>query len=71
MAERRVVRDDETKKARTELITKYGKAFKERIFDEAVGKVDCELEGKVYVEKESIEVDKSPVYINEQTEWSR
>lgn len=42
-----------TKKARTELITKYGQAFKEKIFDEAVEKVDCELEGKVYAEKEN------------------
>ena len=51
MAERRVVRDDETKRARTELLVKYGEVFKDRIFDKAVEKVDCELEGKVYVEK--------------------
>jgi len=71
MAERQAVRDDENKKARTELITKYGQAFKERIFDEAVEKADCELEGKVYVENKRIEVEKSPVYINDESEWSR
>ena len=51
MAERRVVRDDETKRARTELLVKYGEAFKDRIFEKAVEKVDCELEGKVHEEK--------------------
>lgn len=33
------------------LITKYGQAFKEGIFDEAFEEVDCKFEGKVYVEK--------------------
>lgn len=47
MAERRVVRGDETERARVELLAKYGEAFKDRIFDKAVEKVDCELEGKV------------------------
>lgn len=51
MAERQVVRTDETEKMRTELITKYGQVFKEKLFYEAVEKVDCELEGKRYVEK--------------------
>ncbi len=51
MAERRVVRGDETERARVELLAKYGEAFKDRIFDKAVEKVDCELEGKVHEEK--------------------
>ena len=46
MAERRVVRGDETERARVELLAKYGEVFKDRIFDKAVEKVDCELEGK-------------------------
>jgi len=31
---------------------KYGEAFKDRFFDEAVEKVDCEMRGKVYVKRE-------------------
>ena len=54
MAERRVVRYDETERARTELLVKYGEVFKDRILEKAVEKVDCELEGKVYVEKKQI-----------------
>lgn len=57
MAERRVVRDDETKRARVELLVKYGEAFKDRIFEKAVEKVDCELEGKAYKEKKLEKVD--------------
>lgn len=50
VAERQSVRVDEIQRARTELLAKYGEAFKERIFEVAVEKVDCELE--VYVEEE-------------------
>lgn len=51
VAERQMVRVNETERARAELLVKYGEAFKDRIFEKAVEKVDCELEGKVYVEK--------------------
>lgn len=51
VAERQMVRADETERARAELLVKHGEAFKDRIFEKAVEKVDCELEGKVYVEK--------------------
>lgn len=51
VTERQMVRADETEKARAELLVKYGEIFKDRIFEKAVEKVDCELEGKVYVEK--------------------
>lgn len=51
VAERQLVRDDKTERARAELIAKYGEVFKDRIFEKAVEKVSCELEEKVYVEK--------------------
>ena len=50
--ERQAVRDEETHGARAELLAKYGEAFKDRFFDEAVEKVDCEIQGKVYVKRE-------------------
>lgn len=50
--ERQAVRDEETHRARAELLAKYGEAFKDRFFDEAVEKVDCEMQGKVYVKRE-------------------
>lgn len=57
--ERQAVRDEETHRARAELLAKYGEAFKERFFDEAVVKVDCEMQGKVYVKKyENIKIEK-------------
>lgn len=43
---RQAVRDEETHRARAELLAKYGEAFKDRFFDEAVEKVDCEMRGK-------------------------
>lgn len=43
--------DWEKRELRAELLTKYGEAFKERIFEVAVEEVDCETEGKVYVGK--------------------
>ena len=46
VAERQMVRADETERARAELLVKYGEAFKDRIFEKAVEKIDCELEGK-------------------------
>ena len=49
---RQAVRDEETHRARAELLAKYGEAFKDRFFDEAVEKVDCEMRGKVYVKRE-------------------
>ena len=49
---RQAVRDEETHRARAELLAKYGEAFKDRFFDEAVEKVDCEIQGKVYVKRE-------------------
>lgn len=52
IAERQAVRDEETHRARAELLAKYGEAFKDRFFDEAVEKVDCEMRGKVYVKRE-------------------
>lgn len=54
VAERQMVRADETERARAELLVKYGEVFKDRILEKAVEKVDCELEGKVYVEKKQI-----------------
>ena len=48
----KAVRDEETHRARAELLAKYGEAFKDRFFDEAVEKVDCEMRGKVYVKRE-------------------
>lgn len=57
--ERQAVRDEETHRARAELLAKYREAFKERFFDEAVVKVDCEMQGKVYVKKyENIKIEK-------------
>ena len=50
--ERQAVRDEETHRARAELLAKYGEAFKDRFFDEAFEKVDCEMQGKVYVKRE-------------------
>ena len=52
IAERQAVRDKETHRARAKLLAKYGEAFKDRFFDEAVEKVDCEIRGKVYVKRE-------------------
>ena len=52
IAERQAVRDKETHRARAKLLAKYGEAFKDRFFDEAVEKVDCEIQGKVYVKRE-------------------
>lgn len=52
IAERQVVRDEETHRARAELLAKYGEAFKDSFFDEAIEKVDCEMRGKVYVKRE-------------------
>ena len=49
---RQAVRDEETHRARAELLAKYGEAFKDRFFDEEVEKVDCEMRGKVYVKRE-------------------
>ena len=55
IAERQAVRDKETHRARAKLLAKYGEAFKDRFFDEAVEKVDCEIRGKVYVRAQTIE----------------
>ena len=50
--ERQLVRNEETHRARAELLAKYGEAFSERFFDEAVKRVDCEMQRKEYVKRE-------------------